>query len=143
MARGTTLAELLVTLAVIGGIAALGAPILRRAMDRGAVERAAVGVSSAHRLARALAIRRSARVTLRLSEDSLAIFERSSSGEILLRREQGPAAWGVRLTTSRSELIFGPTGLGWGPANSTIRLSRGGAVVTFTTSRLGRLRRVE
>jgi type II secretory pathway pseudopilin PulG len=143
MAKGTTLAELLVVLALVGGIAALGMPILHRMLDRGAVEQAAARVAMAHRTARALALQRGSRVTLRLSEDSLTISLIATGAEVLWRQEPGPASRRVTLVASRAELTFAPTGLGWGPANTTIRLSRGRAAAAFVTSRLGRLRRVE
>lgn len=143
MRRGTTLLELVVVLAIIGGIAALGAPLLHRSLDRGAVERAAADVSVAHRNARALAVHRGSRVALRVSAESLAIVVLSSGAEVVWQRRAGPASRGVALEVSRAEVAFGPSGLGWGAANTTIRLSRGKAQAVLVASRLGRLRRIE
>jgi len=143
MKRGTTLAELLVVLAILSGIAALGAPLLHRALDRGAVERAAVDVSVAHRMARALAQHRGGLVTLTVSAESLTIVVTSTGGDVVWQSRAGPASRGVSLVASRAEVAFGPNGIGWGASNTTIRLSRGTAAAVLVASRLGRLRRIE
>ena len=141
--RGTTLLELVVVLAIMAGIAALGVPLLHRTFDRGAVERAAADVSVAHRMARALAMHRGSRVSLSVSPESLTIAVLSSGSAEVWQRRPGPALRGVTLVASRTDVVFAPSGLGWGTANTTIRLSRGHAQAVLVASRLGRLRRVE
>jgi len=143
MTRGTTLLELLVVLAIIAGITALGVPLVHRSLDRGAVERAAADVAVAHRTARSLAVHRGSRVALRVSAESLAIVVLSAGAEVNWQQRAGPASRGVALEVSRPEVAFGPSGLGWGAANTTIRLSRGSARAVLVASRLGRLRRIE
>jgi len=143
MARGATLLELVVVLAIVAGLAALGAPLLHSSLDRGAVERAAADVSVAHRTARALAVHRGSRVALRMSAESLTIVVLSSGADVPWQQRAGPASRGVTLEITRAEVTFGPSGLGWGAANTTIRLSRGTAQAVLVASRLGRLRRVE
>lgn len=137
------MAELVIVLAIIAGLAALGAPVLHRALDRGAVERAAADVSVAHRTARALAVHRGSRVALRVHAESLTITLVSAGTEVLWQRRPGPSSRGVALAVSRAEVAFGPSGIGWGAANTTIRLSRGKARAVLVASRLGRLRRIE
>jgi len=143
MTRGATLVELVVVLAVLTAITGIGAPVLHRAFDRGAVERAAADVSVAHRTARALAQHRGGLVKLSVQAELLTIVVASSGTEVVWQSRPGPASRGVALQVSRAEVAFGPSGIGWGASNTTIRLSRGDATAVLVASRLGRLRRIE
>lgn len=140
--RGVTLAELVLLLAFLGVLLAVAAPRVGSALDRAAVEAAAADIVSAHWSARSLAVRAARRVALDVSSDTIAILIVTAGGDSLWRARPGPVGRGVSLTASRRVVVFGPTGLGWGLANTTLRLSRGGAEAELVTSRLGRLRRV-
>ena len=86
------------------------------------------------------AISRATRVRLELSGDSLlAVYE--GARDSVFHVWPGPAPDGVTLVATRPILRIGPTGLGFGAANTKILLSRGEASESLTTSRLGRLKR--
>ena len=63
-----------------------------------------------------------------------------AGGELLYERDLA-RAHGVRLDVTRESVTFAPTGLGWGAANTTVVVSRGGRSDTIVTSRLGRMRK--
>jgi Tfp pilus assembly protein FimT len=135
---GTTIVELTLTVVLLGIMSAIGVPRARAALDRLSVRGAKQDVSFALAAARAAAIRRG---------DYAAFFADPRSGhvrvllagetvvdrELTLRR-------GVSITASRESVTFAPSGLGYGAANTTIVLRRGGAADTIVTSRLGRVR---
>ena len=140
MRRGVTLAELAVVLAIVGTLCALALPRVTRWLDWIAVDRATTEVASFYATARFAAIYRDQRVRLEFRADSLrAVFE-GVTDSVFLRRP-GPARRAVRLTASRAIVRIGPTGLGFGAANTKLVLRRGAVAESLTTSRLGRLKR--
>jgi len=140
MRRGVTLIELVVVLAIVGVLLGLAFPRMATWLDVMAVDRAALEIVSFHHEAQFAAMLRAERVRLRFTEDSLtAAFEGVRDSTFIARA--GPARHGVRLTATRPEIRFYPTGLGFGAANTKIVLRRGAAVDSLTTSRLGRLKR--
>ncbi|HEY6784146.1 MAG TPA: prepilin-type N-terminal cleavage/methylation domain-containing protein [Gemmatimonadales bacterium] len=141
MRRGFSLPELMVVLAIIAVVLALGVPRFGDTLDWAAADGAARDVTTALAVTRAAAISQSTLARLQIAADSLRIDLRTDGGWMAYRRDPGPAARGVQLDVSNPEVIFAPTGLGWGPANSTITLSRGGRIETITTSRVGRVKR--
>jgi prepilin-type N-terminal cleavage/methylation domain-containing protein len=137
---GHTLIELMMVLAILGVVLALAAPQALGWRDRIAVDRASAEIASFYDLSRYAAIVRATRVRLEFAPDSLrAAFEGVSDSA--LRERPGPARLGVALRVSRRVIRVGPTGLGWGAANTTLVLTRGAAAETLTTSRLGRIKR--
>ncbi len=69
------------------------------------------------------------------------------AGSVYLASRYGPiaraplaAAHGVTVSTSRDSITFDVRGLGYGAANLTLVVRRGGAAESLVTSRLGRLR---
>ena len=139
IARGTTLAELLVALVLIGLLAAIA--VLRAAplIDRLGVRGASQDVVFALAAARAAATRRGAYATF-IADPRTGRVRVTSAGETLFERDVATTRR-VRLEASRESVTFAPTGLGWGAANTTIVLTRGARADTITTSRLGRVRR--
>jgi prepilin-type N-terminal cleavage/methylation domain-containing protein len=141
MAKGFSLIELALVLLIAGALALVAAPHLRAALDRIATDRAALEVTTAFAVARAGAVSYGTRARVLIAADTLRI-DRMAAGEwVPWWRRPGPDDFGVRLEVSNPEVIFGPTGLGWGASNTAVALRRGSQVETITTSRLGRVKR--
>lgn len=140
MRRGFTLLELLIVLVIGAALLGLSVPHWARYRNRLAARRAAAEVASFYHTARYGAILRGHRVRMEFSASGLrAIYEGAADSVFLVR--PGPARFGVDLTASRSTIRIGPTGLGYGTANTTLVFRRGAAAESLTTSRLGRLKR--
>ena len=139
--RGTTLPELLVVLLIIGVLASVVAPPLRRSLDRLAVDEAAERYAALHEQARSLAVARGAlaRVELDSSRGEAVIAVRGTPGrwDTLEVRSLGRA----RMSASQVMVTFSPIGIGFGASNTRIVFSSGSAAETVTVARSGRLRR--
>ena len=138
-ARGSTLVELLVVLTLLGIVAAMAVPRTVAVIDRFSVRAASQDVVLALTAARAAATRRGA-YTAFVADPRAGRVRVVSGGETLFLREIARTR-GVRLNATRESITFAPTGMGWGAANTTIVVSRGGRADTVVTSRLGRVRR--
>lgn len=111
------------------------APVL----DRIAVRQAASELASFYNTARYVAIMRSSRVRIEFAADSLrAVVERGADSVAIVRA--GPASHGTTLRLTRAVIRIGPTGIGYGAANTKLVVSRGVVAESLTTSRLGRLK---
>lgn len=138
-ARGTTLVEIAITLVVLGIVTAIAVLRVGPLVDRLSVRGASQDVVFALAAARAAATRRGTYVTF-IADPRAGRVRVVAAGETILDRDVASVR-GVRLEASRESVTFAPTGLGWGAANTTIVLTRGGRADTITTSRLGRVRR--
>jgi prepilin-type N-terminal cleavage/methylation domain-containing protein len=138
--RGFSLGELMVVLALTALLLAVVVPRLAPAFDRIATEAAARDVTTAIEVARSAAVMQGTRARLHIGPDSLWIDRQQGGGWVPYARWPGPAASGVTLSVSNSQLVFGPLGVGWGLANTRVVLRRGSHTETITTSRLGRVR---
>jgi prepilin-type N-terminal cleavage/methylation domain-containing protein len=139
MRAGQTLPELLTVLTIVGALSAIAAPNVRAARDQAVVRDAVTELAAALNSARAAAQRRSARAVAAFDTtrgEARVIVE----GDTLLVRPVG-AELGVRLSASRDSVVYGPSGRGYGAANTTIIVRRGAVEDTITVSRLGRVRR--
>ena len=136
---GTTLLELALTLAVTGILLAVAVPRAGGLLDRLGVRGASQDVSLALALARAGATRRGDYVSF-VADSRTGRIRVRAGGETLFERDLARTR-GVRLDVTRESLTLAPTGLGWGPANTTVVVSRGGRADTIVTSRLGRVRK--
>jgi prepilin-type N-terminal cleavage/methylation domain-containing protein len=141
MQRGFTLIELVVVLVILAVVIALGVPRLQPAFDRIATDGAARDLTTAIAVARAAAVLQGTRARLRIGVDSLRVDREGALGWEPYARWAGPGAAGVTLEVTNPEIVFGPMGLGWGPANTRVELRRGSQLETVTTSRLGRVKR--
>lgn len=141
MRRGFSLPELLAVLAIIAIVTVLAVPRLGDVLDWVAVDGAAHDVTTALAVTRAAAVTQSTLARVAIVLDSLRIDIRVDGVWGPYRRFPGPAARGVQLEVSNPEVIFAPSGIGWGPANTTITLRRGDRMETVTTSRVGRVKR--
>jgi prepilin-type N-terminal cleavage/methylation domain-containing protein len=138
--RGFSLLELIIVLAVLAVVLALGMPRLGPALDRIATDGAARDVTTAIAVARTAAVLRGTRARVRIGGDSLRVDREGALGWEPYARWPGPDARGVALKVTNPELVFSPLGLGWGPANTKVLLRRGSQLETITTSRLGRVK---
>ena len=137
--RAASLVELLVVFALAGLIAAIAFPRVAVQLDRLGVRGATDDILRGMAMARTLAATRA---------DYASVIVDAARGQIRVRCG-GLVPWernlalryGVRVTTSRDSITFTPTGIGWGAANTTIVVTRGGSADTIVTSRLGRVRR--
>jgi Tfp pilus assembly protein FimT len=139
---GFTLADMIITLAVLGIVLGMAAPRVGALRARGAVRSARDAAASAFERARSLAV---ARGTARVTVDAAA-------GTIAIESPVGIAAdaalhltdvWGVAVDLGGSRtavLDFNAIGLGV-VASRTITLTRGAAQAGLTVSSYGRVRR--
>jgi type IV fimbrial biogenesis protein FimT len=137
--RGTSLLELVVTLAVAAVLAAVAFPRVGAGLDRHRTRAAAEQVATAYAVARHAAIMRGALVSVRLDTVRGSVAVVGGPDTLLLTRLAEEL--GVSLATTRAESSFSPLGMGWGSANATVVLRRGRAADTVVVSRLGRVRR--
>jgi prepilin-type N-terminal cleavage/methylation domain-containing protein len=136
--RGTTIVELLITLAVLGLLSSITVPRAATLVDRISVRGATQDVVLAIAAARAAATRRGAFASF-VADPRTGRLRVVSGGETLLERDVLKRR-GVRLEASRESVTFAPGGLGWGAANTTVIVSRGTRSDTIVMSRLGRVR---
>ena len=136
--RGTTMAELVVTLALLGVLTTIAVPRAAALVDRISVKGATQDVVLTLAAARAAASRRGEYASF-VADPRTGRLRVVSGGQTLLERDELHAR-GVRLEASRESVTFAPGGLGWGAANTTVIVSRGSRSDTVVMSRLGRVR---
>lgn len=141
MPRGFTLTELAVALTMVALLLAVGLPRLSGVLDWVAADRAAREVTTALAVARAAAVMRGTRTRVTIAADTLRIDRWEGADWRPYQRWPGPISEGVTLEVSNPEVVFGPTGMGWGASNTRVVLRRGSHTETITTSRLGRVKR--
>lgn len=137
--RGATLAELLVTLAIVAVLAGFVVVRIARLRDAAAVRGATVELEQALALARESAVAWRATVSVRV--DSLRGRLDVRRGGALLRTRDLLGEYGVRLAGTRDSVVYDARGLGRGAANATFVVRRGVTADTIVVSRLGRVRR--
>jgi prepilin-type N-terminal cleavage/methylation domain-containing protein len=138
--NGFSQIELVVVMAIVALVSAIALPQLNDLFDAVAADAAARDVTTALAVARNAAVLHGTRARLRISPDSLVI-EREEGSWVDYARWPGPRSQGVTLTVSNDEVVFGATGMGWGPSNTKVVLQRGSHIETITTSRVGRVKR--
>jgi Tfp pilus assembly protein FimT len=136
--RGATIAELVISLTVLGVLTSIAVPRAASLVDRVSVRGAAQDVVLAIAAARAAAARRGAYASF-VADPRTGRLRVVSGGETLLERDVLRTR-GVRLEASRESVTFSPGALGWGAANTTVIVSRGARSDTIVMSRLGRVR---
>jgi Tfp pilus assembly protein FimT len=134
---GSTLVELVLTLALLCIVAALAVPSVLTIADRLSVRAAAHDVVLGLGAARAAAVRYGEVVQF-VADARRGRVSVVAGADTLFARDLA-ARHRVRLAATRESVTYAPTGLGWGAANTTIIVSRGRRADTITTSRLGRV----
>lgn len=136
---GTTVAELTAVLTVAGLLGAVALPRLGRALDGIAVHSAISAIASACAVARSAAIMRGAVATVSVNPAARRVTV-SIGADTILRRALEEPPYRLTLTASRTTIAYGPTGLGFGAANTSVVARQGAVADTLFTSRLGRVR---
>ena len=130
----------MVVICIAGLLASLWLPRAARLMDWITTERALRDMTTALAVARHGAVLHATRARVTISADSLRIDRFGNGGWEPWWRRPGPASHGVFLQVSNPNVVFGPSGMGWGVSNTKIVLSRGSQVETITVSRVGRVK---
>lgn len=141
MRRGFSLAELAVTVVILGLVTMLALPRLNGVLDWVALDAAARDVTGALAVARYAAVMQASRSRVVIADDSLRIDRWEQAGWTPFARWAGPAHRAVTIEVTNPEVIFGPTGMGWGPSNTSVMLRRGARTALITVSRVGRVKR--
>lgn len=141
MAKGVSLLEICVTILIMGTLAALSLPRFGGWRDWIAADHAAREVTTALAVGRHGAVLQATRARVTIASDTLRIDRLGAAGWEPWWRRAGPASLGVALEVSNPVVTFGPTGMGWGVANTRVVLRRGSQVETITVSRMGRVKR--
>jgi prepilin-type N-terminal cleavage/methylation domain-containing protein len=140
MSKGFTLLELMVVTCIVAVLLALGFPRAARFLDWVETELAVRDVTTALAVGRNGAAVQSTRTRITLAPDTLRIDRLGAQGWERFWQAPGPSRRGVVLQTSNPVVIFWPSGVGWGPPNTTVILRRGSQAETITLSRLGRVK---
>ena len=135
---GFTIIETTFVLALSSALAAISLPRAWSFIDRVELRGAVTEIESMFSLARHTAIARGTQVSLDI-DGARNVVSIHSGAEIIRSREVG-LAHGVSLSANRSGITYSPIGVGYGAANFSLIVSRGQAVDTIVTSRLGRVR---
>lgn len=134
----TTLAELVVIVALIALVSGFVLPPLKRGFDRLQTRGAAQETMAAFFTARASAIASGRRTAVVFDRRRARVIV-LSAGDTLLVRDVS-AGRGVTMTASRDSMTYFPDGLGLGGANLTVIFRRGSAADTVLASREGRIK---
>ncbi|HSJ64460.1 MAG TPA: GspH/FimT family pseudopilin [Gemmatimonadaceae bacterium] len=136
--RGTSLIELVVALALLSIVLLVAVPASAALRDRASVRSASTELAAALALARSVSVAEARVTAVRLDTASgTAVVLTPTDTLIDLPLA---ARYGVGLSATRDSLAYGPTGRGYGAANTTLTLRRGRASDTIVISRLGRVR---
>jgi len=138
MRHAFTLIELTVTLCIVSILSAIVVPQAGRFLDGIHVRGAVIEIESLFSTARHLAIARASRVTVEIDTAARTIYVRAESDT--LRKGNIGGEHDVRLSSTRAQMAYSATGMGYGAANLSVVVRRNAVVDTVFVSRLGRLR---
>jgi type II secretory pathway pseudopilin PulG len=135
---GATLIETVIVLGLIGLVAGITIPPAARLLDGIRLRSATSEVVSLFATARNIAILHSTHATVKVDEKAGVVALYTPRDTLHVRRLH--ASYGVTLDATRDSVSYGPTGMGYGAANTRIIITLGARADTITTSRLGRVR---
>jgi prepilin-type N-terminal cleavage/methylation domain-containing protein len=133
-----TLIELTVTLCILSILSAIAVPLAGRLLDGIYVHGAVIEIESLFSTARHIAIARAGQTTVEI--DTATRTVQISTGSDTLRKADIGADHDVRLSASRSRMVYSASGFGYGAANLSVVVRRNSVADTVFVSRLGRLR---
>lgn len=138
--RGFSLVELLIVIVIIGAIASIGYPSVRRGLESRRVAGARIAITTMNAKARALAVQRSRMVALVLSGNTVLLVSRHPvTGAVDtadLRNLYD--VHGVTIASTRDTLRYDPRGLGLQTTPTTITVTRpGGYADSLVITSLG------
>lgn len=136
--RAMTLPELLLTVVLLGILAAIGVPRLAATADHAALRATRSQLLRALDAGRGAAVRLGRPVEVVAADGALTVAQSTELAP--LWQSPGPGHLGVTLTGLSTPIRFGPSGITTGVANRTLRLRKGGDTVEVVVSRLGRIR---
>lgn len=136
--RGATLIELTIVVTIVSALAAITLLRAGAFIDSIEVRGAVTEIQSMFSLARHVAIARGAQSVLEIDPGAGRVSIRSGA-DVIRARDVGQAH-GVVLSTNRASMTYSPIGVGYGAANFSLVVSRGGIADTIVISRLGRVR---
>jgi Tfp pilus assembly protein FimT len=135
---GATLIETVIVLGLIGLVASITIPPAARLLDSIHLRSATSELVSLFATARNVAILYSTHATVKVDEQTGVAVLYTPRDTLHVRRLH--ATYGVTLDVTRDSVSYGPTGMGYGAANTRIIVKVGTLADTITTSRLGRVR---
>ena len=138
MRHAFTLIEITVTLFILSILSAIAIPRAGQFLDGIHVRGAVIEIESLFSAARHMAIARGGPATVEIDTAARAIYV--SVGGARLRNANIGADHDVRLSATRSGMIYSATGMGYGAANLSVVVRRNSFADTVFVSRLGRLR---
>ena len=139
MRRGTTLAELLVVITIIGILTTFAMPRFAAMIDAIEVRGATSDIAAACALARQLAISHGAITAVDFDTAGAMVTVHRGADTIAVRRLAQLRR--VTLTASRDSLAYNAIGIGYAASNLRVIVRRGHAADTLFVSRVGRVRR--
>ena len=140
MRNGFSLPELLIALAIVGIVTAIGLPRTRGLLDSLAAENGARQIMAAHIRARMIATSSGRVALLDLHPDTLVIRTVLGTDTTLAWQTAGPRTAGIVLTGPAHPLVYSPLGVTMGASNGTWHLAYRSAARDVIVSRLGRMR---
>jgi prepilin-type N-terminal cleavage/methylation domain-containing protein len=138
--RGFSLIELLIVIVLIGAIATIAVPSIRRGMESRRVAGAHVAITTLNAKARALAVQRSRMVLFIVNGNEIRLLTRhpvTGANTIVDRRDLN-TVYGVSVASTQDTLRYDPRGLGLQSSSTSIVVSRpGGVADTVVITSLG------
>ncbi len=140
--RGLTLMELMIVIALIGLLAAIGYPRLAETALRNNVRAAARSVVTMHAKAKATAVNRGRPSFLVFSANTVGVIAQnpvSGAFEWVVPRLDLNSRYGVNVRATRTVFRFDPRGIGIEPNPSMVEVSRAQFADTVRISSIGRI----